>query len=144
VQYQGFRQVLGTTQVFPVPTLLERQGYDATAYPGDTLIVPVIPTLRILARYPLPNLPTGSYGVNTYAASSKVTTNANQFSVRLDHRLSAKGEHLMARFNFNNILGRRRIRIRRRSIVSFGVTYIDHQRNGVLDVLRRRCRRGFS
>ena len=27
-QYQGFRQVLGTTQVFPVPTAAERQGID--------------------------------------------------------------------------------------------------------------------
>ncbi len=29
-QYQGFRQVLGTTQVFPVPTAEERQGIDTT------------------------------------------------------------------------------------------------------------------
>src|ERR1700761_1953588 len=40
-QYQGFRQVLGTTQVFPVPTAQERAGYDNTAFPGDTLMVPV-------------------------------------------------------------------------------------------------------
>ena len=39
-EYQGFRQVLGTTQVFPVPTAEERSGVDRTAYPGDTLIVP--------------------------------------------------------------------------------------------------------
>ena len=32
-QYQGFRQVLGTTQVFPVPTAEERQGID-THFPG--------------------------------------------------------------------------------------------------------------
>jgi hypothetical protein len=61
-QYQGFRQVLGTTQVFPVPTTQERMGIDATAYPGDQLIVPVDPGIaKVLARYPLPNLPTGSY-----------------------------------------------------------------------------------
>src|SRR6266702_8968947 len=41
--YQGFRQVLGTTQVLPVPTAAERQGIDTTAYPGDTLFVPVSP-----------------------------------------------------------------------------------------------------
>src|ERR1700722_9490029 len=40
-EYQGFRQVLGTTQVFPVPTAAERQGIDTTAFPGDTLTVPV-------------------------------------------------------------------------------------------------------
>ena len=59
---------------------------------------------RVLARYPLPNNPTGPYGANTYAASSKVVTNANQFSLRLDHQLSDKSQ-LMARFNFNNLFG---------------------------------------
>ena len=37
-QYQGFRQVLGTTQVFPVPTAQERAGQDTTAFPGDVHI----------------------------------------------------------------------------------------------------------
>jgi len=41
-QYQGFRQVLGTTQVFPVPTAQERAGQDTTAFPGDTLLSPSI------------------------------------------------------------------------------------------------------
>src|SRR5581483_11454625 len=39
-QYQGFRQVLGTTQVLPVPTALERTGVDTVTYPdgsADTL-----------------------------------------------------------------------------------------------------------
>ena len=57
-QYQGFRQVLGTTQVFPVPTAEERAGLDTTAFPGDTLMVPIDPGIaRVLARYPLPNNP---------------------------------------------------------------------------------------
>src|ERR1700729_1389209 len=48
-QYQGFRQVLGTTQVFPVPTLAERAGLDTTAFPGDTLSVTPDPAIaRIL------------------------------------------------------------------------------------------------
>ena len=33
-QYQGFRQVLGTTQVFPVPTAAERQGIDTETFPA--------------------------------------------------------------------------------------------------------------
>ncbi len=45
VEYQGFRQVLGTTQVFPVPTAAERQGLDTTTFPGDTLTVPVNPAI---------------------------------------------------------------------------------------------------
>src|SRR2546422_3714813 len=72
-EYQGFRQVLGTTQVFPVPTLAERQGIDTTTFPGDkltpgdTLTVPVSSSIAaLLARYPLPNDPHGAYGARTY------------------------------------------------------------------------------
>ncbi len=61
-EYQGFRQVLGTTQVFAVPTAAERQGIDTTTFPGDTLYVPVNPAIRtILNRYPLPNEPSGPF-----------------------------------------------------------------------------------
>ncbi|HXM16556.1 MAG TPA: carboxypeptidase-like regulatory domain-containing protein, partial [Candidatus Eremiobacteraceae bacterium] len=63
VEYQGFRQVLGTTQVFAVPTAAERQGIDTTTFPGDTLFVPVSSKIAsVLARYPLPNEPSGPYG----------------------------------------------------------------------------------
>ena len=56
-QYQGFRQVLGTTQVLSVPTQAERQGLDTTAFPGDTLYVPVNPQMApILAAYPCPTI----------------------------------------------------------------------------------------
>jgi hypothetical protein len=136
VQYQGFRQVLGTTQVFPVPTAEERQGIDTTAYPGDTLTVPVDPGIaKVLARYPLPNLPTGSYGVHTYATSSKVVTNANQFSVRLDHDFSSK-DHFFARFNFNNLTGPTTNPDQTAIDPSFGVQYVDRQRNLVFNFAR--------
>src|SRR5712672_2579954 len=69
VQYQGFRQVLGTTQVLAVPTAAERAGQDIVKYPDgstDTLQVPVNPAIAaVLARYPLPNNPTGAYGART-------------------------------------------------------------------------------
>src|SRR5262249_18009262 len=69
-EYQGFRQVLGTTQVIPVPTAAERQGTDVVSYTDsagnvskDTLTVPVNPILvPLLNRYPLPNLPSGPFG----------------------------------------------------------------------------------
>src|SRR5712664_3919205 len=35
-EYQGFRQVLGTTQVLAAPTAAERAGLDTSAFPGDT------------------------------------------------------------------------------------------------------------
>ena len=131
-QYQGFRQVLGTTQVLPVPTAAQRAGIDTTAFPGDTLVItPPADIARILARYPLPNNPTGSYGANTYAVSSKVVTNANQFSIRLDQQLS-NNSHLMARFNFNNLFGPTNNPDQTAIDPSFGVVYVDHQRNGVV------------
>src|SRR5438874_2691558 len=84
-EYQGFRQVLGTTQVIPVPTADERQGIDTLTFPGDTLTVPVNPAaLPILNQYPLPNQPTGAFGDRTYATSSKIVTRTDQFSVRID------------------------------------------------------------
>ena len=135
-QYQGFRQVLGTTQVLPVPTEAQRAGLDTTAFPGDTLFVTPDPAIaRILARYPAPNNPTGSYGANTYAASSKVTTNANQFSLRFDQKLSDKAQ-LMARFTFNNLTGPTTNPDQTAIDPSFGVQYVDHQRNGVLTYTR--------
>src|SRR5438477_567586 len=94
-EYQGFRQVLGTTQVIPVPTQAERQGIDSQTFPGDTLTVPVnAVVLPILNQYPLPNQPTGAFGDRTYATSSKIVTRTDQFSVRVDHMISGKASLL--------------------------------------------------
>jgi len=135
-QYQGFRQVLGTTQVFPVPTAEERTGLDTMAYPGDTLVVPVDPGIaKLLARYPLPNLANGSYGVHTYATSSKVVTNADQFSIRLDHN-SSKKNHLFVRFNLNNLNGPTTNPDQTAIDPSFEVRYLDRQRNIVANFTR--------
>ena len=144
-QYQGFRQVLGTTQVFPVPTADERDGIDVVKYKQpdgtyvtDTLMVPLNNPLNpgqtsltpVLNRYPLPNLPTGAYGENTYAASSKVVTNANQFSLRLDHAITSKDQFL-ARVNFDNLTGPTTNPDQTAIDPTFGVQYVDRQRNVV-------------
>ncbi len=136
-QYQGFRQVLGTTQVISVPTLQERQGINTTAFPGDTLIVPVNPAIAsILNRYPLPNDPQGSYGGRTYATSSKVNTSTDQFSLRLDHKLSDKAQ-LFFRFNFNNVDGPDdESEPDGASTQSFAIRFEDHQRNAGLTYTR--------
>ena len=142
-QYQGFRQVLGTTQVFPVPTAAQRpsavngnivddpieiQQPDGS-FVSDTLFVPVNPAIAaILARYPLPDLPSGAYGVNTYAASSKVITNADQFSIRIDHKIGSKDQFL-ARFTFDNLTGPTTNPDQTAIDPQFGVQYIDRQRN---------------
>jgi hypothetical protein len=128
-EYQGFRQVLGTTQVFPVPTAAERQGIDTTTFPGDTLTVPVSPAVAgVLARYPLPNEPQGPYGVRTYATSSKVATDTDQFSVRIDHRLSDKAA-LFGRFSLNQVRGPTTNPDQTAIDPSFGVNFFDHQRS---------------
>ena len=128
-QYQGFRQVLGTTQVIPVPTAAERQGIDTETFPGDTLTVPVNPAIvPVLNRYPLPNDPTGAYGDRTYAASSKINTRTDQFSVRIDHRISDKAS-LLTRFSLNQVTGPVTNPDQTAIDPSFAVQFFDHQRN---------------
>ena len=128
-QYQGFRQVLGTTQVFPVPTAAERQGIDTLTFPGDTLTVPVNSAIvPVLDHYPLPNDPTGAYGDRTYAASSKIYTRTDQFSVRIDHRISDKAS-LLTRFSLNQVTGPLTNPDQTAIDPSFAVQFFDHQRN---------------
>ncbi len=133
-QYQGFRQVLGTTQVMPVPTATERAGIDTVTYPDgttDTLTVPVDPAIAaILARYPMPNYSGGAYGDRTYATASKVVTNANQFSIRIDHKFSDK-DQFFARFNLDNLTGPTTNPDQTAIDPAFGIQYIDRQRNVV-------------
>jgi hypothetical protein len=146
VQYQGFRQVLGTTQVLAVPTAAERAGQDVVTYPdgsSDTLLIagsanspgvnPAIAT--VLARYPLPNNPTGAYAERTYAAPSNVVTDANQFSIRIDQKAGAKGQFL-GRFNYDNLTGPTTNPDQTLLDPTFGVQYVDRQRNAVLAYTR--------
>ena len=131
-EYQGFRQVLGTTQVFPVPTLAERQGIDNTAFPGDVLTVPVNPAVApILNGYPLPNNPQGAYGARTYETSSKVVTNTDQFSIRVDHAISDKAK-LLVRFSLNQVRGPLTNPDQTALDPSFGIQFFDHQRSATV------------
>lgn len=138
-QYQGFRQVLGTTQVLAVPTAAERAGQDAVTYPDgstDTLTPPVNPQIAaVLVRYPMPNNPAGAYGARTYAAPSNVNTDADQFSLRLDQKLGAKGQ-FFARFNYDNLAGPTTNPDETLLDPSFGIQYVDRQRNVVFTYTR--------
>jgi carboxypeptidase family protein/TonB-dependent receptor-like protein len=130
-EYQGFRQVLGTTQVIPVPTLLERQGIDTTAFPGDTLTVspPLNPNVAgVLNGYPLPNEPAGPFGERTYATSSKIYTRTDQVSVRIDHKISDKAS-LLTRFSLNQVTGPLTNPDQTAINPDFGIQFFDHQRN---------------
>jgi hypothetical protein len=136
VEYQGFRQVLGTTQVLAVPTADERNGIDTTTFPGDTLTVLVSSAIApLLARYPLPNEPNGPFGARTYATSSKIVTNTDQFSVRVDHQISDKAA-LFTRFSLNQIDGPTTNPDQTAIDPSFGVNYFDHQRNAAVRYTR--------
>jgi hypothetical protein len=138
-EYQGFRQMLGTTQVLAVPTAAERAGQDTVTYPDgstDTLQVPVNPQIAgVLARYPVANNPTGAYGARTYAAPSDVDTNADQFSIRIDHKLDEKGQFL-GRFTYDNLTGPTTNPDQTLLNPSFGVQYVDRQRNVVFAYTR--------
>jgi hypothetical protein len=136
VEYQGFRQVLSDTEVIPVPTLAERAGKDTTAFPGDTLLVPVNPQIaKLLDRYPVPNDPEGPYGARTYATSSKVTTVSDQFSARFDHRASDKSQWF-GRVTMENTTGPSTNPSQTVIDPSFAVDFTDQQRNAVLSYTR--------
>jgi hypothetical protein len=64
-----------------------------------------------------------------------VVTNANQFSVRLDHDFSDKN-HFFVRFNFNNLTGPTTNPDQTAIDPSFGVQYVDRQRNLVFNLAR--------
>src|SRR6266853_3142367 len=136
-EYQGFRQVLGTTQVFPVPTQAERQGIDIVTFPKDaipvdTLSVPVSSkVVALLAGYPLPNDPLGAFGPRTFATSSKVATRTDQGSLRLDHRISEKAT-LFLRFSRNQVTGPTTNPDQTALNPDFGVKFFDHQRNAAI------------
>lgn len=136
VEYQGFRQVLSDTEVIPVPSLDDRAGRDTTAFPGDTLIVPVNPQIaKILARYPLPNDPEGPYGARTYATASKVTTGSDQASARLDHKFSDKSQ-LFARFTGENTVGPITNPSQIAIDPNFAIEFTDQERNAVVTYMR--------
>jgi hypothetical protein len=135
IEYQGFRQVLGTTQVLAVPTAAERHGIDTTAFLGDTLYIPVNPMMAaLLKRYPLPNDPSGPFGARTFATASKVSTDADQFSARLDRDFTSH-DRLFARFSWDNLKGPTTNPDQTAIDPSWGITYIDHQRNAALEWL---------
>lgn len=135
-EYQGFRQVLGTTQVLPVPTVAERQGIDTTTFPGDTLTIPVNPAIQpVLDHYPLPNAPQGPYGPRTYATFSKVVTNTDQFSIRIDHKLSDEAK-LLVRFSLDQVTGPTTNPDQTAIDPTFGTQFFDHQRNAAVKYSR--------
>lgn len=96
--YEGQRVRLSQTQLFHVPTALERTGNftgsgiivnmpgTSTMYPNDTIpaIDPVAAAL--LAKVPLPT--PGLTGINNLNATALSKTTVNQYDARIDHTFS--------------------------------------------------------
>jgi hypothetical protein len=117
VDYQGQRQTIGRTAISTVPTVLQRQGIFSEAIGGrvptiydPATTVPVagggatrspfpgnaMPSDRIdavartlLSRYPLP---TSSGTANNYRRTENETVDQDQYSLRIDHRLTSAGQ----------------------------------------------------
>jgi len=97
--YEGERIRQSQTQLFHVPTALERTGNftgsgitvdmpgTATMYPNDT--IPIIDPVAaaVLAKIPMPT--PGLAGSNNLSDTALSTTDVNQYNARIDHTLSA-------------------------------------------------------
>jgi hypothetical protein len=88
-EYAGFRQLTGTPTLMLVPTAAQRTGLvTINSYQYQVPLNSV--SQQILAGYPQPNQPNGIYGANTFNIILKEPTTDNQYSVRIDHKISEK------------------------------------------------------
>ncbi len=94
-QYAGFRQRLAVPVLLAAPTAEERQGL-VTITPTNggapyQLRVPMAPEISdILNKYPLPNNPNGALGARTFQSTWSQAIDRDQWSGRLDHRVSER------------------------------------------------------
>ena len=108
-QYASLRQRQGAPYFLSVPTPDERKGLvnivGNNGATDDTLQVPVLPAIStILNKYPLPNDPSGSYGARTFLTEFNSPTNRDQYSTRVDEKIS-DNDSLFFRFsNEDNVL----------------------------------------
>ena len=99
-EYAGLRQTLGEPTIIPVPTEAERKGLvTLNGYQYQVPLNSVAST--ILNAYPMPNQPNGLYGANTYNLQFSQPTTMNQFSIRIDDRISAN-DSLFGRASYIN------------------------------------------
>ena len=133
-QYQGFRQVLGTTQVMPVPTAAERTGL-------DTSLTPTAPAIRSRSRrsrhrrragaLSAAQLPPGAFG-SAHLRNRLQGRHRRQsvFAAPRPQDSPAKTSSLRASTSTTSPVPPP-IPTRRPSIPAFGIQYIDRQRNVV-------------
>jgi hypothetical protein len=100
VEYAGLQQRLGEPTIMNVPTSDERSGI--VQINGYQYQVPLNSVAQqVLGKYPLPNQPNGIYGANTFNKLFKQPTTVNQYSVRVDHKISAS-DSLFGRASYIN------------------------------------------
>ena len=88
-EYAGFRQLTGTPTLMLVPTAAQRTGLVTIgSYQYQVPLSSV--SQQVLSGYPMPNQPNGIYGANTFNIILKEPTTDNQYSVRIDHKISEK------------------------------------------------------
>jgi hypothetical protein len=88
-EYAGFRQLTGTPTPMLVPTAAQRTGLVTIGtYQYQVPLNPV--GQQVLNGYPKPNQPNGIYGANTYNTILKEPLTVNQYSIRIDHKISEK------------------------------------------------------
>jgi hypothetical protein len=86
VNYEGFRQRAGITELTNVPTDAERQGFFANGQ-GQVVQVPVNPvSAQLFKLFPEPN--TTQAGGN-FLSSPNLSNNTDQGLIKIDHRFSA-------------------------------------------------------
>jgi hypothetical protein len=88
-EYAGFRQLTGTPTPMLVPTAAQRTGLVTIG--GYQYQVPLNSVAQqVLNGYPKANQPNGIYGANTYNTILKEPLTVNQYSIRIDHKISDK------------------------------------------------------
>ncbi len=100
--YEGYRQVAGTTSTVTVPTAFEH------ANPGNLTDIggPVIPASqldplgeKLFSLYPTPN---GPGTTNNFTASPRRTQYSTTYDVRVDHHISSQ-QTIYGRYSFNDV-----------------------------------------
>ncbi|MBV9209897.1 MAG: TonB-dependent receptor [Acidobacteria bacterium] len=101
--YEGLRERLGLSNLTVVPNALAHQGCvpDATA-PGGVRCITLNPrVVPYLDLFPLPNGADHGDGTGDYFSSPARVTNEDNFTVRVDHKLSQKDSYFV-RYTFDN------------------------------------------
>ena len=100
--FEGLRDRLTETNIDFFPDELARQGMITNATGEVVQIVPVDPNVPpYLALYPLPNSVRVGGGIGVSASPQFLPTDANFFTIRLDHQVSER-DSLFAHYTFDD------------------------------------------